>query len=201
MTNEEVFELRNLLIELSTKTRISESTKERINKASASFENVYENAKLKEIKRKYKEMKFSYSQFNPESATGRIVEAINSSIALYDEANRDLKLLDKETQDILHAFEMCDLKEEEEKQLTEDLKQVRVARRKCKNFIEMVTPLMNFSKKHRGLANEIGEVQKSIKGIIETIESRTYSPKVRKELVTNFESAKNTYMSIESVQV
>lgn len=199
MTNEEVFELKELLSELSTKTRISDRTRERLSKANEFFDGVYESAKTNEFKKKYRGLRFSYKNYDPEAATSRMIEAVRNSTALFEEAQNDLVILDKETQDILHALEMCDLSSEQELSLMNDLRQIRINRRKCKNFIELVSPLVSFSRKHQPLLVEMKDVAKSIRQSVASIETRRYYPRVRTELDSSFEEAQNTYMSKEFV--
>jgi len=197
MTDEEVVKIYSLLERMSSKTRITAKDKEEINEAIRIIEPVKDNIEVKQLRKKYKEFRFSYSNYNPEREISRMLQAMTNSISLYKEAKNDLHVLDSATQDILHSLEMCDIPLELEKELLNELKVIRVQRRRCKNFIELVEPLKIFAEKRGNLTKEIIDIQKHIAETITDIESRKYYPRVKTELNELFENVPHTYMLLK----
>ena len=90
------------------------------------------------------------------------VEAINEIFlrvpAEYEEAQRQLVLCDDETQDILHRLELLPLTYHERARLAARLCEVRQERRKLKDSIESMEPLMNWIQEFGAAKNKLSSV-------------------------------------------
>lgn len=82
-----------------------------------------------------------------------------------------------ETQDILHKLELEDITYHEYARLSKALKKVRIERRKAKDTIEQLNPLIDWadqnSKKIKELERVLGEMRKIEMGM----QNRHYNPK------------------------
>lgn len=94
----------------------------------------------------------------------------------YEEVNR----LDRLTQDYLHKLELDGLDYKERAKVATLLAQCRQKRRKCKDTVEVLEPLVQFldSDKGKNLYNLVREALGKTRKVEERMETRTYVPRV-----------------------
>ena len=96
--------------------------------------------------------------------------------ALYrkDELTQQLRAVDQELSDIFHYIEFCNLNAAQGYKAYKMIKERRIKRRTIKNELEVVTAILN-KKIGDGIENEISK-------IVDNLETRTYEPRILKEL-------------------
>lgn len=101
----------------------------------------------------------------------------------YEQLEKDLKQLDMETQDLLHLIELKNLNLHRGFMTYKDLQRVRQERRKVKDEMEMLEPILELNKyagkpveKH--LNKHLGEVRK----VALSQQGRSYRMRVRDDL-------------------
>lgn len=117
-------------------------------------------------------------------------EKIKAVISLFDDVQNTytnsyqmVNTLDKETQDLLHSFELANLDENESRRLTTRLKHVRRERRRHKDLVEASDPIIQFlqSDKGKNAYNLLREVLGKTRKIEEFHKVRYYTPRIRKD--------------------
>jgi hypothetical protein len=160
------------------------------------FAPIIENEKEKEFKRK-RDIKTSWNKFTPHREISRAINALCSSVSLYEEANKEINRYQKETQDILHALELTDLNDDELFNLMKDLQQIRIYRRLAKNFVESVEPLYKFSCNNKELIKKLNQVHSEVMKINLSIKDRSYNVREKTSLEEAFKSADEMYDRME----
>ncbi len=97
----------------------------------------------------------------------------------YEEVNR----MDRLTQDYLHKLELEDLNYRERAKVATALAKCRSQRRKYKDTVEILDPLVQFldSEKGRNLMNLMREVLGKTRKVEKSMENRIYIPRILKE--------------------
>lgn len=105
-----------------------------------------------------------------------VVEAQKDYEWNYEQVNR----MDKLTQDYLHKLELEGLDYKERAKVATQLAKCRQERRKCKDTVEVLEPLVQFmdSEKGKALLNLIREVLGKTRKVEKSMESRTYIPRI-----------------------
>lgn len=130
-----------------------------------------------------------YARFDPFKETSKVISAINNSMIFLNQAEEDLKYLDRQSQDILHAIELLNNSDEELFDLAKELMLNRRERRKCKDFIEQVRPLAEALEGRRdsvlkSLRKASGEIAK----VQQHQQTRKYTVREKTTLQEAFES-------------
>jgi hypothetical protein len=184
MTEEEVLEIDNQLNSLLSS--VSKSNKEKVRNILSLLSETVSNAEKKLIKKKYENMKFSHLEYNPLTQVSRAVASLSVLTSIYLEAQNNVSLCDKETQDILHALEFSELSDEAQLTLSMELQGIRRLRRSLKNFIELTEPLKDLVSKNQSFVTNLCKVQGTVQMIKKEIEKRSYHPRVRQDLLPLF---------------
>lgn len=148
---------------------------------------IIEKEKMKQFKRE-RGLKWSWNNYDPKIQLGRAIQALSPCETLLEEALYEVKKLDEETQDILHALEF-DILGEDRDEMVDELVEIRQKRRVAKDFAEMIKPMVAFSKKHKNLIKELGQMHADLNNISDSLETRRYYPRVKTVLEEAFASA------------
>lgn len=82
-----------------------------------------------------------------------------------------------ETQDILHKLELEEITYHEYARLSKALKKVRIERRKAKDTIEQLNPLVNWSDQNLKTIKELERVLGEMRKVEKNMSYRHYNPK------------------------
>ena len=135
-------------------------------------------------------LKYSWSNFDPNSRIQTMVNDLKSVSKYHKEALEELKTYDNETQDILHALEFLDNSDEEMHKMSEQLSEIRKSRRKAKNFIELSSYLCEFSETNKGFIDKLDKVSVNTQSCFDKLERRKYTPRELTALAVAFEKVK-----------
>lgn len=141
-----------------------------------------ENA-FKEARR----IKYSWGNYDPNSRLQQTVSDLKAVTSYHKEATEELRVLDNETQDILHALEFLDNTEEEMVKLSQDLAEIRKNRRKAKSFIELSSYLVNFVENNKTAVKNLVDVSTNTQACFGKLERRSYTPREKTALAEAFE--------------
>lgn len=120
---------------------------------------------------------------NIEEAIKSVREVYVNLPRRYEQLEKDLKQLDMETQDLLHLMELKNLNLHLGFKAYKDLQRVRQERRKVKNEMELLEPILELNKYpgkpvEKVLNKHLGEVRK----VVLRHQGRTYTMRVRSDL-------------------
>lgn len=101
---------------------------------------------------------------------------------VHAEAQEELKLLDKEANDLLHLCELTDLSASEGYKFYKDLQRNRKERRKVKDLIELLGPVLELNRLSKPSAKNIDKFIGEAKNITEKHKARSYRMRVREDL-------------------
>lgn len=100
----------------------------------------------------------------------------------YDSAHSEVNQKESETQDYMHALELQNLSYKQCCKVATKLKKCRQERRKSKDIVEQLNPLISYIDKNKntinGLKGLLGELRKQDK----YLNSRQYFPRVIKDV-------------------
>ncbi len=98
--------------------------------------------------------------------------------------DKELKVQEDITQDLLHEIELAKLSAIERMQVYNQLRKNRKERRKIKDNLNFIGTLKGFERKfiEKGMLAETNQVLKNIEMYKNNLETRTYTPKVLKNL-------------------
>lgn len=175
METEKVVELKNILGELVQHT--DEKVQESASRILKIVQPIFDHEEKKRF-REERNMKWSWSQYYPPVEAQKAGYALTVVTKLYQDAQKEVDFLEKETQDILHALELIgDMSEEEEKELTRQLKAVRQQRRVAKNFVELAQPMVFFVQENKETVSKLNKLHGSVVQVQNKLERRTYTPR------------------------
>lgn len=159
---------------------------------------IIENEREKEFKEKL-HITTSYKKFAPTKEISKIINVLNNSIHHYQSAQEDIKKYQRGQQDILHAFELTDLSDEELMEYTKELRELRMLRRQAKNFVETLEPLYQFSLKNKTLINNLKKVNSEIDKVKTSVDSRKYYVREKTTLQQAFEEAEPLHKRMNEI--
>lgn len=159
---------------------------------------IVENEKEKAYKQSI-HITSSYKDFVPVKEVSKMVHVLNNSIHFYQQAEDDLKKYQRSQQDLLHAFELTDLSDEQLMEITKDLQKLRIYRRQAKNFKESLEPLYQFAMENKPLIEKIKTVQGQIDKVRVSLESRKYYVRENPSLKDAFEKAKPLHKRMNEI--
>lgn len=175
METEKVVELKNILGDLAQHT--DEKVQESASRILKIVQPIFDHDEKKRF-REERNMKWSWSQYYPPVEAQKAGYALTVVTKLYQDAQKEVDFLEKETQDILHALELIeDMSEEEEKELTRQLKAVRQQRRVAKNFVELAQPMVFFVQENKETVSKLNKLHGSVVQVQNKLERRTYTPR------------------------
>jgi endonuclease III len=151
------------------------------------FEPIHEQEQHKMYKRE-RDIKWSWKDFDPRIRAERAFSLL-SVLSHFNEAETEVRFHDTETIDILHALELLDMDKKESLELLENLKTVRLYRRKAKDFLEIAKPLRDFVSKNEHIFRQLVKVNEDIKAKMDKLEDRTYTPRVSTAMEEAFKKA------------
>jgi len=184
MTREEAFEAETLLHAISH----YKLSKKQVERVIEIFTPLFDNERDKEERDKY-HLSTAYKNFHPKKEVSKTINALSSSKTMFTLATEDLKRLNGEEQDILHALELTDLSLEELTDLTAELKNIRILRRVTKNFLEIAQPLHEFATHNEKLLRELQSVAGKIQRAMDNVKNRKYSVREKTALQEAFDVA------------
>lgn len=132
-------------------------------------------------------IKYSWGNFDPNSRTQQILSDFKAINTFHKEAQEELRVLDNETQDILHALEFLDNTEEDMVNFSQDLSEVRKNRRKAKSFIELSSYLVDFVEGNKTAISSLIKVATNTEACFGKLERRKYTPREKTALAEAFE--------------
>lgn len=160
--------------------------KEKVDKIRTLVQPLMDKDKEKEF-REARRLKYSWGGVDPNSFIQATVTNLKSITNFNKEATEELRVLDNETQDILHALEFLDNKEEEMVKLSQDLAEIRKNRRKAKSFIELSSYLVNFVENNKTAVKQLVDVSTNTQACFGKLERRSYTPREKTALAKAFE--------------
>lgn len=89
--------------------------------------------------------------------------------------------MDLLTQDYLHMLEIVPFSEDEMFKIATQLKNTRLERRKHKDNVELLKPLVDCLEKHNRTIKDLEQVLGQMRKIEETQENRIYTPRILKK--------------------
>lgn len=98
----------------------------------------------------------------------------------YNINNSILQESDKEIQDILHKIELEKLSYHEYAKLSKDIKKVRQARRKAKDMVMILEPIVNYLEQNKSIVNSLSQLLGKVRKEEKRLENRFYLPKSEK---------------------
>lgn len=142
---------------------------------------------------KERETKRSWGDIEPLTLARTARRILYKAPYYLSEAKEELRLIEAEERDILHAFELItDLTVEKKLELTERITDLLRERRVIKRFVELMEPLGDYTYKNKpyvvGLKFIIDEMVK----ISESLEKRSYTPRRAKDLEEAFKQVSPT---------
>jgi predicted nuclease with TOPRIM domain len=117
-------------------------------------------------------------------------EILSEIPSMYENNDKRIERIDKENGDLLHALELLEIDEQQAVQYTNEIRNNRLERRKCKDENLILKPLYDFIKQNPKVAKEIRICQQETKRMCGVLRSRTYNPRVREDLTELFVVAK-----------
>ena len=160
--------------------------KEKVDKIRTIVQPLMNSDKDKEF-RAVRKLKYSWGGVDPNSFIQATVTNLKSITNFNKEATEELRVLDNETQDILHALEFLDNTEEEMVKLSQDLSEIRKNRRKAKSFIELSSYLVGFVEYNKTAVKQLVDVSTNTQACFGKLERRTYTPREKTALAEAFE--------------
>lgn len=160
---------------------------------------ILDNSLLKnEDTQKIRSMGFkpNYGRSNPMSETSRCLNALCNTIALYGFAEEDVKLANKQQEDILHAIELLDEDDIDMQEMLEDLKVIRKQRRNAKDYLELAKPLHRVAIQYEVIRKDLSKALKEIQKIQLLHVNRTYTPRAINSLEVVFDKAKQRELAM-----
>ncbi|WP_156934346.1 hypothetical protein [Paenibacillus zanthoxyli] len=122
-----------------------------------------------------------------EELVRHFLDTIKGARAAYEKGVADEQYFHDETNDLNHALELLPRNHPLRIGLDEQLSESRWQRRKAKDEIEQLEPLINFLKRQKGMVGELSKVLGDIKSIQKEQSQRFYTVRVRKDLGERFE--------------
>lgn len=107
----------------------------------------------------------------------QFLKFISQCQANYCMAQSILEDTEAETQDILHKLELEENTYHEYARLSKALKKVRIERRKAKDTIEQLNPLVNWSDQNLKTIKELERVLGEMRKVEKNMSYRHYNPK------------------------
>lgn len=104
------------------------------------------------------------------------IKFINNIQTRYKYYNDDLQGFDSTRNDIYHKLEMCDLSQDEQLELLNQIKEKSVERRKIKDFIEVTRPIIEFlnDEDNRKVIQAFGNVVGMTMNNLKKLDTRVY---------------------------
>lgn len=131
----------------------------------------------------------NYADYFPDREAQKAFNALNQAMLFFDQSGDDIKRYQEQTQDLLHGLELLDASEEELMGYATELKDVRQARRRVKDFQEQVKPLRDWSVKNRSAVNQLKTLVGEIHRIQATQKERNYIPRAETSVGEAFKQA------------
>lgn len=154
---------------------------------------IIEGEKHKEFK-KNKNIKADFEGINVKQDVDRIANFLKNSPILYNRSKQELLLVEKELCDIEHEAEcFVDKTNEEKIKLYDDLKRLREMRRKYKNFLLLVNPVMAYVSKHKKAIEELSALVAKVSKVDKTLIEWVYHPRVKRYSSEELENFKSIY--------
>ncbi|MBD1379055.1 hypothetical protein [Metabacillus arenae] len=182
MNYEDALEVENILNNLSE----SKETKQEVARLKELLGYIIQNEKDINFK-KQKHISTTWNNFTPIKEISKVINVLCNCNRYYDDANEEVRIYQRETQDILHALELTELEDEEMIDLMEELKTIRVFRRRVKNFIEAIEPLHEFVSNNPDVVNGFKNVHSKMDSIRIRQGKKRYSVREKTSLSSAFE--------------
>lgn len=167
----------------------SEEVRKDAEKILQAFQHVIEKVENRKKEEEGLPIDPPYVRWSPVTHIYRLNSMLQDLERNYKQARQDLQYYEKITQDVLHALELASNEFHEENLINymRELQQIRIQRRKAKNFIELATPFFDILGKYPQLRKEIREAQATTKRIENQQITRTYEPREKTAMKFAFE--------------
>lgn len=116
----------------------------------------------------------------------------NNVPRIYEMNEEYIHQCDKESGDLQHFIELTSFNASEGYKLAKELKENRTRRRECKDQNMLLKPLYDLVKKHHHILKDIRKCISDIQKVENTMDNRTYTPRVRTEMQEAFQKASGT---------
>lgn len=154
---------------------------------------IIEGEKHKEFKKK-KNIKADFEGINVKQDVDRIANFLKNSPILYNRSKKELLTVEKELCDMEHEAEcFIDKSNEEKIEFYDDLKRLREIRRKYKNFLLLVNPVMTYVSKHKKATEELSDLVAKVSKLDKILIEWVYHPRVKKYSSEELENFKSNY--------
>lgn len=131
----------------------------------------------------------TYGGYYPVKEAQKAFTALHQATIFFSQSGDDIKRYQEQTQDLLHGLELLDASEEELMGYATELKDVRQARRRVKDFQEQVRPLRDWSVKNRTAVNQLKSIVGEITKIQDGQKERSYTPRAETSVGEAFKQA------------
>lgn len=121
-----------------------------------------------------------------EMATKILQDSLSSIPVQIDRLQKELKLCDEESSDLIHLIEFSNFHASEGYKLCRDLQITRKRRRDIKNELETLTQIQAKLVTHRPMHHQTEAIERVISRRKKTIANSQYTPKVRSDLIERF---------------
>ncbi|QWU15696.1 hypothetical protein SAMN04487895_12744 [Paenibacillus sophorae] len=115
-------------------------------------------------------------------ATRQLLDIIKAVRSAYEKCEKDEQRLTDECNDLNHALELMPLSTQQRREIGEQLGEVRWRRRKAKEEIEQLQPLVDYLKRQKGMVGDLSKAFQDINSVIQAQSQRFYTIRVRKDL-------------------
>lgn len=126
-------------------------------------------------------------ELSAHEATCQMLDIIKGVKVAYENAKVEEKALNDECDDLNHALELLALGKEQHRAIGEQLGEARWKRRRVKEEIEQLEPLVSYLRLQKSLVGGLSQVYQDINTAIQAQGKRSYKVRVRKDLGDVFE--------------
>ena len=98
----------------------------------------------------------------------------------YSLNNSILQETDRQTQDILHKIELEKISYHEHARLNKELAKIRKCRRKAKDIVTILKPVVEYSEENKSVFNSLSQLLGVVRKEENRLENRMYFPKSEK---------------------
>lgn len=126
-------------------------------------------------------------KLNAHQITCQLIELIQDAKSVYEQLEADEQRYTEESNDLNHALELLPLTPEQRRDIGEQLGECRWKRRKAKDEMEQLEPLVSYLKLQRNLIGGLNQVYQDINVAVKEQSKRFYRVRVRKDLGEVFE--------------
>lgn len=125
-----------------------------------------------------------------ELAARQLHEAMERVPSQIVRLEKEITLCQQEVSDLLHLIELSNFNASEGYRMSKELQITLERRRHCKDELESLKQLEEKLKKHRPIKDQTNMINLTIQARKQVLATRTYSPRVRSDLIERFNKCK-----------